>query len=218
VILPLWLQQNMGYTATWAGYATGIMGILAVLSAPVIGKIAEKVDPRLIISLGVVGLGLVTAWRMSFNSDVTFLQMAWPTLLTGPFMVMFFVPVTGLAMASVDPEEQANAAGLSNFMRTLAGAFATSIVQTGWANATRENQTELAGAMQHGQTTLDAMTAEGMPREAAVAMLSGIVEGQSVMLATLNVFAMMTACFAVAATLIWFAPKPKGPIDTSGAH
>lgn len=218
VILPLWLQQNMGYTATWAGYATGIMGILAVLSAPVIGKIAEKVDPRLIISLGVVGLGLVTAWRMSFNSDVTFLQMAWPTLLTGPFMVMFFVPVTGLAMASVDPEEQANAAGLSNFMRTLAGAFATSIVQTGWANATRENQTELAGAMQHGQTTLDAMTAEGMPREAAVAMLSGIVEGQSVMLATLNMFAMMTACFAVAATLIWFAPKPKGPIDTSGAH
>src|SRR3546814_13225951 len=90
---------------------------------------------------------------MGFNPDVTFLQMAWPTLLMGPFMVMFFVPVTGLAMASVDPDEQANAAGLSNFMRTLGGAFATSIVQTGWANAARENQTELAGAMYQGQAT-----------------------------------------------------------------
>jgi DHA2 family multidrug resistance protein len=37
VILPLWLQQNMGYTATWAGYATGIMGILAVACAPLVG-------------------------------------------------------------------------------------------------------------------------------------------------------------------------------------
>ena len=67
-------------------------------------------------------------------------------------MVMFFVPVTGLAMASVDHDEQANAAGLSNFMRTLAGAFATSLVQTGWSNATRQNQTELAGVLHYGQS------------------------------------------------------------------
>src|SRR3546814_11570574 len=49
-------------------------------------------------------------------------------------------------------------------------------------------------------------------------LLTGIVESQSVMLATLNMFAAITICFAVAATLIWVAPKPKGPIDTSGAH
>ncbi|ATE68015.1 DHA2 family efflux MFS transporter permease subunit [Rhizorhabdus dicambivorans] len=218
VLLPLWLQQNMGYTATWAGYATGIMGIFAVLSAPSIGKLAEKVDPRLIISLGILGLGLTVAWRMMFNSDVTFLQMAWPTLLMGPFMVMFFVPVTGLAMASVEPDEQATAAGLSNFMRTLGGAFATSIVQTGWANATRSNQTELAGAMHQGEATLQEMMAGGMSHEAATAALTGIVEHQSVMLATLNMFAAITICFAFAATLIWLAPKPSGPIDTSGAH
>ncbi|PZU69325.1 DHA2 family efflux MFS transporter permease subunit [Sphingobium sp.] len=218
VILPLWLQQNMGYTATWSGYATGIMGILAVFSAPVVGKAVERYDPRLVVSLGIVGLGLIMAWRLSFNNDVTFMQMAWPTLLTGPFMVMFFVPVTGLAMASVDPHEQANAAGISNFMRTLAGAFATSLVQTGWSNAARENQTELAGAMPLGQATIDGMVASGASHQEATTMLTGIVEGQSVMLATLNMFAVITVCFFIAATLIWFSPKPKGPIDTSGAH
>jgi DHA2 family multidrug resistance protein len=149
---------------------------------------------------------------------VTFAQMAWPTLLTGPFMVMFFVPVTGLAMASVDPAEQANAAGMSNFMRTLAGAFATSLVQTGWANAMRRNQTGLVGAMHQGQPTLDAMTATGASPESATAMLDGLVQGQSVMLATLNMFAIVALCFAFAATLIWLAPRPTGPIDTSGAH
>jgi len=218
VLLPLWLQSNMGYTATWAGYATGIMGIFAVLTAPLVGKAVEKVDARLVVSLGIVGLGLISVWRMGFTSDVTFLQMAWPTLLTGPFMVMFFVPVTGLAMASVEHDEQANAAGLSNFMRTLAGAFATSLVQTGWSNATRDNQTELAGVLHFGQALVDWMTSLGASRDQATELLTHLVEGQSVMLATLNMFAIIAICFGFAATLIWLAPKPRGPIDTSGAH
>lgn len=219
VILPLWLQTNMGYTATWAGYATGIMGILAVLCSPLVGKAVDRFDPRLIVCSGIVGLALIMIWRMlTFSNDVTFLQMAWPTLLTGTFMVMFFVPVTGLAMASVEPHEQADAAGLSNFMRTLAGAFATSLIQSGWSNAIRTNNTELTGAMQHGEAATDAMVAQGMSADSARTMLSYVVEGQSVMLATLNMFGVIAICLGVAATLIWLVPKPKGPIDTSGAH
>jgi DHA2 family multidrug resistance protein len=219
VLIPLWLQSNMGYTATWAGYATGIMGILAVLCSPLVGKAVEKFDPRAIVCTGILGLALIMIWRMwEFNPEVTFLQMAWPMLLTGPFMVMLFVPVTGLAMASVEHEEQANAAGLSNFMRTLAGAFATSLIQSGWSNATRANNTEIVNAMPHGHAAVDAMTAQGITTDSATAMLSQLVEGQSVMLATLNMFGVIAICLGFAATLIWLVPKPKGPIDTSGAH
>jgi len=219
VILPLWLQSNMGYTATWAGYATGIMGILAVLSAPFVGKAVEKFDPRAVVCLGIVGLAGIMVWRMwEFNPDVTFAQMAWPTLLTGVFMVMFFVPVTGLAMASVNHDEQANAAGLSNFMRTLAGAFATSLIQSGWQNATRFNQTQLASAMVNGRQVLDAAAAAALPEDSSTHLLSMVVEGQSVMLATLNMFGVIAIALGVAAALIWLVPKPKGPIDTSGAH
>jgi DHA2 family multidrug resistance protein len=219
VILPLWLQSNMGYTATWAGYATGIMGIFAVVSAPFVGKACEKIDPRLIVCGGVLGLAGIMLWRMwEFNPDVTFLQMAWPMLLTGPFMVMFFVPVTGLAMSSVDHEEQANAAGLSNFMRTLAGAFATSLIQSGWSNATRRNEGEIVNAMQHGRAAIDGMLAQGIPLDNAKAVLWQVIEGQSVMLATLNMFGVIAVCLGFAATIIWLVPKPKGPIDTSGAH
>ena len=219
VILPLWLQSNMGYTATWAGYATGIMGILAVFSSPLVGKAVEKIDARLIVCGGILGLAAIMIWRMwAFNSDVTFLQMAWPTLITGVFMVMFFVPVTGLAMASVDPDEQANAAGLSNFMRTLAGAFATSLIQSGWSNATRFNQTEIAGAMTNGRQVLDAADSMGVDRHVSTSLLTQVVEGQSVMLATLNMFGVIALCLGCAAAIIWLVPKPKGPIDTSGAH
>src|SRR3546814_4840620 len=83
---------------------------------------------------------------------------------------------------------------MSNFLRTQAGSFATSLVQTRWANATRENQTELAGAMHQGQSTLDGMIAGGASPESARVMLTNIVEGQSVMLATLNTFAAIVMC------------------------
>jgi len=134
------------------------------------------------------------------------------------FMVMFFVPVTGLAMASVDLDEQANAAGLSNFMRTLAGAFATSLVQSGWSNATRVNTTEITNSMVHGKDAVDGLLAQGVPLENARALLGMVVDQQAVMLATLNMFGVIAICLGVAAAIIWLVPKPQGPIDTSGAH
>src|SRR3546814_2298539 len=60
---------------------------------------------------------------------------------------LFFVPITGLAIATVNPDETANAAGMSNFLRTLAGAFATSLVQTRWANRSEEHTSELQSLM-----------------------------------------------------------------------
>jgi DHA2 family multidrug resistance protein len=133
-------------------------------------------------------------------------------------MVMFFIALNGLIVADVGPEEQANAAGLANFMRTLGGAFATSLVQTAWSDAGRRSQTALADAMVHGATAIRAYEAAGMSHPAAVAMLTGIVESQSVMLATVHIFGLVAIVFMVAALLIWLAPKPKGPISLGGGH
>src|SRR3546814_10274979 len=58
VLTPLWLQQMMGYTATWAGFATAPMGILAVLTAPIVGRLMSKIDPRLIVTYGMVVLAI----------------------------------------------------------------------------------------------------------------------------------------------------------------
>ena len=109
-------------------------------------------------------------------------------------MVMFFVPVTGLAMASVDHDEQANAAGLSNFMRTLAGAFATSLIQSRWSDATRHNEGEIVNAMQHGKAGGRRDDSRRASRSTTRrALLWQVVEGQSVMLATLNMFGVIAA-------------------------
>jgi DHA2 family multidrug resistance protein len=218
VLLPLWLQSNMGYTATWAGYATGIMGIFAVVTAPLVGKAVEKVDARLIVSLGILGLGLIMVWRMGFNADVTFLQMAWPTLLTGPLHGDVLRPRDGPGHGQRGARRAGERRGPVELhaharrrLRHLAGADRL-------AERPRENQTELAGVVHYGRELIEPATAQGARARQATAMLAQLVEGQSVMLATLDMFAVIAVCFGVAATLIWIAPKPQGPIDTSGAH
>ena len=72
--------------------------------------------------------------------------------------------------------------------------------------------------MQHGKAAVDAMVAQGIPLESAKAMLWQVIEGQSLMLATLNMFGVIAICLGFAGAIIWLVPKPKGPIDTSGAH
>jgi DHA2 family multidrug resistance protein len=121
-------------------------------------------------------------------------------------------------MASVAPGEQANAAGVSSFMRTVAGAFATSLVQTGWANDASRARAALAGAMPMGSSTIDTLMNGGQSRDSAVATLDNLVQTQSVMLATVHIFGIIAACSTFGAILIWLAPRPKGPIDTSAGH
>ena len=72
VLLPLWLQQYMGYTATWAGLATAPVGILAILLSPWVGKNVHRIDPRLLGTVAFVGFGGVLWMRSNFNTQADF--------------------------------------------------------------------------------------------------------------------------------------------------
>jgi hypothetical protein len=136
VLTPLWLQTNMNYTATWAGYVMAFQGVLGVAMAPVAAILLSRVDPRFLMSTGLAILAGVTLWRTSFAQNITFWQLALPQLVTGLGMPLFFVPLLGLSIAAVPPRQTASAAGLVNFIRTMSGAFGTALVTTGWDQAT----------------------------------------------------------------------------------
>ena len=72
VLLPLWLQQYMGYTATWAGLATAPVGILAIVLSPWVGKNVSRIDPRRLASVAFLGFGLVLWMRSRFNVQADF--------------------------------------------------------------------------------------------------------------------------------------------------
>jgi DHA2 family multidrug resistance protein len=218
VLTPLWLQGYMGYTATHSGQTTALSGILAVMAAPFVAKLSTKVDPRKLVCLGVLWLGSVTLLR-SFNStDMTTFQIGWPLLLQGIGMPLFFVPLTGLALSSVDFSETASAAGLMSFCRTMSGAIATSLVNTSWENKAIYYHAELSGLVDQAGNAGNILMQSGLSAEQARLSIEQTVQSQSIMLSTNHIFMMAALSFLLAATAVWFAPKPKRIADTSAAH
>lgn len=217
VLTPLWLQNYMGYTATQAGLVTSWTGVFAVLVAPLAAGLAAKTDPRRLVFGGVLLLGLVTLWRTHATTDMDFWNIAIPLMVMGLGLPFFFVPTTGLAMASVEESEMAGAAGLMNFLRTLSGAFATSLVTTYWEDLTTLKHAELVDLADADDAIHTILESTGATGEALLQNLDRLVQGQSVMLAISDMFAVIGALFLVAATLIWLAPKPTRVIDPAAA-
>lgn len=218
VITPLWLQIYMGYTATISGYATATMGVLAVFLAPIIANLSSKFDPRPFVFAGVMWLGLWTFLRSFGSLDVTFEQVSYPMFLQGIGMPLFFVPLTAIALGCVKPSEMESAAGLMNFIRTLSGAFATSMINTSWERQTRYVHAELAGLTDRAGVATQAMQSSGMGIGQVRSSMDWLLQKQSVMVATNQLFMVIAVIFAVAACIIWFAPKPKHAVDPSAAH
>ncbi len=207
VITPLWVQNYMGYTATWSGRVSACSGMLAVLAAPLAAKLAVKMDARYMVFTSVLWLG-ITTFLLSFSAtNMTVNQISLPLFLNGLGLPFFFLPLTNLALSSVKPKDVASASGLLSFARTLSGAIATSIVITAWDSQTSRFHEELANQITSSQVSL-------VPKE----ILNGLVQVQSVMLATNQIYLVTALTFVLAASAIWLAPKPTRTADTTNVH
>ena len=218
VLVPQWLQANMGYTATWAGYISGMTGILAVIGAPIAAKLSGKFDARILVFAGVMWLAFVTFGRAGATSQMDFWQIAFWPLIIGIGVPMFFLPLNMVGLGSVNPEETASAAGLLNFLRTMSGAVATSLVNTVWENNATRNQADLAGALNDAEGTIQLMQQSGLSHDQAVQMLTSNVQGQAVIMGTNQLMTLCAIGFALAAFTIWLAPKPRAGVALGAMH
>lgn len=217
VVAPMWMQLNLGWNATWAGNATGLIGILAIVAAPISAQLTTKVDPRKLIFLGVMWLAFVTFMRSLGNTDMSFGSIAIWIFLAGAGMPFFFMPLISISMGAVRPEETASASGLQNFIRTMAGAIATSFVTTAWENAANANHNDLVNIAGSGGGLAGGGMGDISP-DAMLSLFDRLIQGQSVMLATNQIFFGASIVFVCCAFMAWTLPRPKGPVDMSGAH
>jgi DHA2 family multidrug resistance protein len=220
VLIPLWLQTSMGYTATWAGRASALNGVLAVAMAPVVARLSSKLDARLLITIGIGGMGVVSFWRTHFSTDITFWRIAITFLFQGLTIPFFFMSSTMLSLSSVLPQETASAAGLSNFMRTSGAAFATSIMTTVWDNVATAKRSELVGRLNDAPGSISSLiSGGGLSSDQATSQIDRLVQAQATMLSTDQVMYGLTWIFVAAVAIVWFAPKPKrGGLGAAAAH
>lgn len=210
MLTPLWLQQMMGYTATWAGFATAPMGILAVVTAPIVGKLMAKLDPRLIVTYGMVVLAISFFMRAHLNAQADYMSVALAMFVLGAGVPACLVTLTSLAVSDLPPEKVANGSGLQNFIRVMAMAVGASLTSTYWENATKEARANLVSII---DPTMTLTPPNGLSAESGLALFSKMVDAQAVMLATNDFYAMATILILVFAAAVWLAKRPKGPLQ-----
>lgn len=229
VLLPLWLQQWMGYTATWAGMVTAPVGILAIALSPWVGKNVGRMDPRKLATVAFLGFGLVLWMRSWFNTQVTPGVILLPIVLQGAAMAFFFVPLQAIIFNGLKPEQMPAASGLSNFVRITAGAIGTSLFTTLWDNRASLHHAHLVEAISSGardattQGLLAQLAATGQSAEQANASLNRLIDQQAYTMAVTDVFYMSGLLFVALVALLWLtsprqAPAGAKPVDAGGAH
>ena len=206
VLLPLWLQQWMGYTSTTAGLALAPVGILAIVLTPIVGRKVGSWDPR----------------KMATGAFIVFALV----LIQGGAMAFFFIPLTTITLSGLTPDRIPAAAGLSNFVRITAGAMGTSIATTLWENRASMHHAHLTELLVQGQgtfaITVKNLQAAGMSTEQAYAQINRLIDQQAFTRAADDIFLASSFMFLSLIILIWFTKRPaahgSGADAAAGAH
>jgi DHA2 family multidrug resistance protein len=144
LLMPLWLQTQVGYTATWAGLVAAPTGVIAVLLTPMTAKLINKVDARIIATVAFIAFGVSYLMRSRFTADASFVDFMLPLLVQGIALATFFLAMITILLDGVPPQKIPLASGLSNFARITGGGFAASIVTTVWDRREALHQSRLA--------------------------------------------------------------------------
>jgi len=225
VLLPLWLQQYMGYTATLAGWVLAPVGFLAIVLSPVVGRYNDRVDPRILVTLSFAIFALVLFMRAHFNTDATIATLMLPTVIQGAGMAAFFIPLVSISLSGMAPERIPAASGLFNFARITAGAVGTSIATTLWDRRATLHHAQLIERLGSGDpataAALGTLHSGGLSADQSYAMLNRLVDTQAFMLSADDIFYASGILFLLLIFLVWLAHPVRGAggaAAASGAH
>lgn len=128
-IMPLFLQNLLGYSAFWSGYALMPRGIGSLFGIILTG-VLNKVDERVLAIIGLACMGASCFMFGNLNLNISMFNIVIPNLLLGFGMTMVFLPLTTLSMATLGNSQMTNASAVQNMVKNVGGAIGTSIVVT----------------------------------------------------------------------------------------
>jgi len=147
VVLPLFFQELLGYTAFTAGLVVAPRGIGAICGMPVIGYLSNKVDPRYLLSFGFLTFGLTTLYFGNVTLALSPTTLLIPILITGFGLSFVFVPISIAAYGTLRNEQIGGASGLFNLMRNVGGSIGISIASTLLTRRSAVHQNEILNSV-----------------------------------------------------------------------
>ena len=222
VLLPLWLQTQIGYTATDAGLVMAPVGLFAILLSPLTGKYLPRTDPRFISTASFLTFALCFWMRSRYTTGVDEWSLTLPTLVQGIAMAGFFIPLVSITLSGLPGHRIPAASGLSNFVRIMCGGIGTSIFQTAWDHRNNFHHAQLVEqANVYNPTFNQAVTQMGnlgLTPDQAHGLINNMATQQAAQLGVNDLFYISAAIFVLLIGLIWITkPERSGGGDAGAA-
>jgi DHA2 family multidrug resistance protein len=227
VLLPIYLQTLMGYTASLAGLVLAPGGVANLITMPLVGRFLHRYNPKVFVIFGILFTAYSTLLMAGFTLGVDFGTVLWPRIFMGIGMGMLFIPLTTLTIASIKKEDMGNATALYNLVRNIGGSIGIAIVTT---MVSRRSQFHQARMVDH-LTPYDPMYALRAQQGATLLQQKGIDPSsanhgglgimyenmirQAAMLSFADVFYLLTWMMIILIPLVFFMKNStsKGKIQ-----
>lgn len=216
-ILPLFLQNLLGYDAMQAGFMLMPRSIAMLVMMPIAGRLYNRTGPRLMVGVG-LGFLVFGFWDLGqLTTAVGYWDLAWPQIWQGVGFSFLFAALSTAALAPVPKPEITAATGLYNVVRQVMGSIGIALAAT---LLTHSEATYHAGLVERAsgpvaQRWIDT-TAAGLERlgataagarEHALALLESLISRQATVLAYNHIFELVAIMFAVVVPLLLLIPR-----------
>jgi DHA2 family multidrug resistance protein len=130
VLLPIYLQTLMGYTATLAGIVLAPGGIAALFAMGIVGILVSRMNPKFIVAFGVIVTAYANYQMSIFTRSADFHSILMPRIFMGIGLGCMIIPLFSLTLSHIKKEDMGNATAIFNFMRNLGGSFGVAVATT----------------------------------------------------------------------------------------
>jgi DHA2 family multidrug resistance protein len=228
ILIPLFCQQIAGYTPMLAGLVLSIQSLGTLVSIMLAGRLFNKIDPRLMVTLGCLAAGIGSWYMADFYAEIDFWNIAGPGILRGLGSGFIFIPLTTLSLGAVSVENMATASGLFNMVRTIGGSIGIAILVAMLTSGAQIHQNYLAAHVDPFQLDmlLHASPATSgiignITRHGAAPMLGMVyvqIQRQAAVMAFIDDFRIIAYIFFVLTPVALFMRKPAARTPAAGGH
>lgn len=220
VLLPVFLQTLLGYSATRSGLAMSPGGIGTLIFMPIVGYLVGRWDARLLIIMGLVLLSTSMFMMSHYNLQISFWDAVYPRIVMGVGLAFLFVPLATVTFAYMSQEKTGTGTGIFNLLRNIGGSFGIAGVNTLLARREQFHQSQLVANIspynlnfqQWFQSTVAKLVASGqsyiVAQKQALGIAYQIVQQQATMLSFVDAFWLLGMVMILLVPLVFIMRRP----------
>ncbi len=217
VLLPLFMQQLLGFPAVTAGFWTSPRGIGTLIFLPLTGiALGRRWDPRILLSAGLILATVAFFLYADLDLDAGGHDFLWPQILQGAGLSMVFTPLATIAMDPIPLESMGFATSLFSMVRNIGSSVGISFVTTMVARRSQFHQARLSEgitpynpAVQHAMHSIGNAIGAGAENVRTIGVIYGRVLRQAAAMSYLEMFHLLGVLFLFMLPLVWLMQRPS---------